>query len=50
MDGLFNSKFMQAIQKGGQKFGASHFVGAIQSGMMSLLGVLMIGAFAQIIQ
>ena len=50
MDGLFNSKFMQAIQKGGQKFGASHFVGAIQGGMMSLLGVLMIGAFAQIIQ
>lgn len=50
MDNLFNSKFMKTIQKGGQKLGASHFVGAIQAAMMSLLGVLMIGAFGQILQ
>lgn len=50
MDGLFNSEFMKTIQKGGQKLGASHFVGAIQAAMMSLLGVLMIGAFGQILQ
>lgn len=50
MDKLFNSKFMTTIQKGGQKFGASHFVSAIQGAMMSLLGVLMIGALGQILQ
>ncbi len=50
MDNFFNSKFMQSIQKGGQKLGASHFVGALQGAMMSLMGAIMIGAIFQILQ
>ena len=50
MDSLFNSKFMQAINKAGQKLGSNKFVSALQSGMMSSLAVIMVGAIFQIIQ
>lgn len=50
MDSLFNSKFMQAINKAGQKLGSSHFVSALQTGMMSSMAVIMVGAIFQIIQ
>lgn len=50
MDSLFNSKFMQTINKAGQKLGSSHFVSALQTGMMSSMAVIMVGAIFQIIQ
>lgn len=50
MDSLFNSKFMQAINKAGQKLGSNKFVNALQSGMMSSMAVIMVGAIFQIIQ
>lgn len=50
MDKLFNSKFMQTLQKWGQDLGKNKFVSSLQSGMMALMGVLMVGAIFQIIQ
>lgn len=50
MDSLFNSKFMQTLQEWGRKFGANSFITALQSAMMSLMGVLMVGAIFQIVQ
>lgn len=50
MDKLFNSKFMQTIQKWGQDLGKNKFVASLQAGMMSMMGILMVGAIFQIIQ
>lgn len=50
MDSVFNSKFMQNIQKAGQKLGQNHFISSLQAAMMSLMGALMVGAFFQILQ
>lgn len=50
MDKLFNSKFMQNIQKWGEKLGQNKFLNALQIAMMSSLSVLMVGAIFSIIQ
>lgn len=50
MDNVFNSKFMQSLQNGGRKLAANNFISALQSAMMSLMGILMVGAAFQIIQ
>lgn len=49
MEGLFNSPFMIKLQEFGQKLGSNKFLGALQGAMMSLMGVIMVGAIAQII-
>jgi PTS system cellobiose-specific IIC component len=46
---LFNSPFIIKLQELGQKVGSSKFLGALQASMMSLLGVIMVGAISQIL-
>lgn len=48
MDKLFESQFMIKLQGFGQKLGANKFLTALQSAMMSLMGVIMVGALSQI--
>lgn len=50
MENLFNSKFMINLQKFGQKLGQNKFLSSLQATMMSLMGVLMVGAIFQILQ
>lgn len=49
MEGLFNSKFMMKLQNFGQNLGSNVFLSALQGGMMSSMGVLMVGAISTII-
>lgn len=49
MESLFNSPFMVKLQDFGQKLGSNKFLSALQGAMMSLMGVIMIGAISQII-
>ena len=49
MEGLFNSRFMVKLQDFGQKLGTNKFLSALQGAMMSMMGVLMVGAVFQII-
>lgn len=48
MNALFESKFMDKLQDFGQKLGANKFLSALQAAMMSLMGVIMVGAISQI--
>ena len=49
MDKLFNSPFMIKFQEFGQRLGKNKFLSALQASMMSLMGVIMVGAISQII-
>lgn len=49
MEKFFNSKFMVGLQNFGQKLGSNKFLAALQATMMSLMGIIMIGAISQII-
>ncbi|MFC6200496.1 PTS sugar transporter subunit IIC [Lactiplantibacillus nangangensis] len=49
MERFFNSSFMSGLQKFGQKLGSNKFVTALQAAMMSLMGILMVGAIFQIL-
>ncbi len=49
MENLFNSPFMIKLQDFGQKLGSNKFLSALQAGMMSMMGVIMVGAIFQII-
>lgn len=49
MEGLFNSPFMIKLQEFGQALGRNKYLSALQAAMMSLMGVIMVGAIAQII-
>ena len=49
MEGLFNSPFMVKLQEFGQALGRNKFLGALQAGMMSCMGVIMVGAIFQIL-
>lgn len=49
MEAFFNSGFMKGLQKFGQNLGRNKFITALQAAMMSLMGVLMVGAIFQIL-
>lgn len=49
MEKLFESKFMVKLQDFGQKLGSNKFLTALQAAMMSLMGIIMVGAIFQII-
>ncbi|MBK1812203.1 PTS sugar transporter subunit IIC [Clostridium sp. YIM B02505] len=49
MEQLFESKFMIKVQDFGQKLGSNKFLAALQASMMSLMGIIMVGAISQII-
>lgn len=49
MEKFFNSSFMTKIQDFGQKLGSNKFLTSLQGAMMSLMGIIMIGAISQII-
>lgn len=49
MEKLFESKFMIKLQDFGQKLGNNKFLTALQAAMMSLMGIIMVGAIFQII-
>lgn len=49
MEKLFESKFMIKLQDFGQNLGRNKFLSALQAAMMSLMGVIMVGAISQII-
>ena len=49
MEKLFESKFMIKLQDFGQKLGSNKFLTALQAAMMSLMGIIMVGAIFQII-
>lgn len=49
MEKLFESKFMIKLQDFGQSLGRNKYLAALQATMMSLMGVIMVGAISQII-
>lgn len=49
MESLFNSPIMIKLQEFGQALGRNKFLSALQAAMMSLMGVIMVGAVFQII-
>ncbi|MCM8711884.1 PTS transporter subunit EIIC [Clostridium sp. SYSU_GA19001] len=49
MEKLFESKFMIKLQDFGQKLGSNKFLAALQAAMMSLMGIIMVGAISQIL-
>lgn len=49
MENFFNSPIMIKLQEFGQKLGQNKFLSALQAGMMSCMGVIMVGAIFQII-
>ena len=49
MEGLFNSPVMIKLQEFGQALGRNKYLSALQGAMMSLMGVIMVGAIFQII-
>ena len=49
MEKLFESKAMIKLQEFGQKLGSNKFLAALQATMMSLMGIIMVGAISQII-
>lgn len=49
MESLFNSPVMIKLQEFGQALGRNKFLSALQAAMMSLMGVIMVGAIFQII-
>ncbi|WP_234122541.1 PTS sugar transporter subunit IIC [Clostridium hydrogenum] len=49
MEKIFESKFMIKLQEFGQSLGRNKFLAALQASMMSLMGIIMVGAISQII-
>ncbi len=49
MEKLFESKFMIKLQEFGQGLGRNKYLAALQATMMSLMGIIMVGAISQII-
>jgi len=49
MEKLFESQAMIKLQEFGQKLGSNKFLAALQAAMMSLMGIIMVGAISQII-
>ncbi|MFV0479318.1 MAG: PTS sugar transporter subunit IIC [Anaerorhabdus sp.] len=49
MEKLFESKIMIKLQEFGQALGRNTFLAALQAAMMSLMGVIMVGAISQIL-
>lgn len=49
MSGLENNKILKSLEKFGQSLGQNKFLSSLQAGMMSLMGVIMVGAICQII-
>lgn len=49
MEGLFNSPVMVKLQELGQALGRNKYLSSLQGAMMSLMGVIMVGAIFQII-
>ncbi|SBW10068.1 Lichenan permease IIC component [uncultured Eubacteriales bacterium] len=49
MGNFFDSKFMQALQRGGQKVAGNKAISALTGGMMGMMGVTMVGAIFQIL-
>ena len=49
MEKIFESQFMVKLQDFGQKLGSNKFLAALQASMMSLMGIIMVGAISQII-
>jgi len=49
MENFVNSKFMQKLQIGGQKFASNPFVSSIQAAMMGMMAPIMVGAVFTII-
>ncbi len=49
MGNIFESKFMQALQSGGQKVAGNKAISALTGGMMGMMGVTMVGAIFQIL-
>lgn len=49
MEKIFESKFMIKLQEFGQALGRNKFLAALQASMMSLMGIIMVGAISQII-
>ena len=46
---IFDSGFMQWLNKAGQAIGSNKFITALQQGMMGTMGPIMVGAVAQIL-
>lgn len=49
MEKFFESQAMIKLQEFGQKLGSNKFLAALQAAMMSLMGIIMVGAISQII-
>lgn len=49
MEKLFESQLMIKLQEFGQKLGTNKFLAALQAAMMSLMGIIMVGAISQIL-
>ena len=49
MDSFLNSKFMLALQKGGQKLSMNKAFSAVSAGMQSCITIIMVGALFQIL-
>lgn len=49
MEKLFESQAMIKLQEFGQKLGTNKFLAALQAAMMSLMGIIMVGAISQIL-
>ena len=49
MEKIFNCKFVIKLQELGQKLGSNTYLSALQAAMMSVMGVLMVGAISMII-
>ena len=49
MEKLLNNPFMAKLQSFGQKLGQNAFISSMQASMMSLMGVIMVGAISQIL-
>ena len=49
MEKIFESKFMIKLQDFGQALGSNKFLASLQAAMMSLMGIIMVGAISQII-
>jgi len=49
MEKMFESKFMIKLQDFGQSIGKNKFLASLQAAMMSLMGIIMVGAISQIL-
>lgn len=49
MEKLYESQFMKNLQRFGEKLGSNKILSAISGGMMASMGVILVGAFFQII-